>query len=542
MIATPIIVGSISAGTTLGTLGDVVFSNSNNITFGMSGQTMTAIAGSNDAVNFSAGTLSNNLASVVFSNSNGVSFGLNGSTITATVQTNYLTTAMLSNAVTLSNVNISAGTLSNNLSAWVLSNSNGVSFGLSGSTVTATVATNYQSQGAYLTTAMLSNAATISNVNVSAAGSSNNLSAMVFSNSNNVSFGLTGSTITATAGAGNVNFSVVGSSVNLTAIVLSNSNNATFGLNGSTVTISSPISISAGASNGNFTNIVFSNSNDINFGLNGNTITAQGAFISSYENIAIESSVTLTLTVNTLSHGAAFLLPMNGSFSFLRIPGLMTTNSTTLATTAQSMSASAALFSTLNAVVYSMGSGASSRSLMSVASGSNGWTMMNSISVATNGTQYSITQGVSFNAQGGGTTRTTQYSISNTNISLTTNQIATEWSGGRWLDINFANSLSPGAYWLLFGISTTSSTGGDANASAFTGGTNCNVRYSNHYGASQPNAGFGVMGSTNNSSGGYWGAGSFSTAGGGTTANLPISALSTSVNNVRLYFQLLRSA
>lgn len=39
--------------------------------------------GAPSPVNFSAGTTSNNLGSVVFSNSNGVSFGLNGSTITA---------------------------------------------------------------------------------------------------------------------------------------------------------------------------------------------------------------------------------------------------------------------------------------------------------------------------------------------------------------------------------------------------------------------------------------------------------------------------
>jgi hypothetical protein len=41
--------------------------------------------------------------------------------------------------------------------AFVFSNSNGVTFGTNGSTVTATVATNYQSQGAYLTTARASN-------------------------------------------------------------------------------------------------------------------------------------------------------------------------------------------------------------------------------------------------------------------------------------------------------------------------------------------------------------------------------------------------
>lgn len=44
-----------------------------------------AAAGGNASVNFSAGTTSSNLGSVVFSNSNGISFGLNGSTITGTV-------------------------------------------------------------------------------------------------------------------------------------------------------------------------------------------------------------------------------------------------------------------------------------------------------------------------------------------------------------------------------------------------------------------------------------------------------------------------
>jgi len=91
-------------------------------------------------VNVSAGTASNNATQVVFSNSNGVSFGLNGSTVTASV------------ATSLTNVNVSAGTTSNNLSAVVFSNSNGMSFGLNGSTVTGsyTVPTqSAQTLGAY---------------------------------------------------------------------------------------------------------------------------------------------------------------------------------------------------------------------------------------------------------------------------------------------------------------------------------------------------------------------------------------------------------
>lgn len=98
-----------------------------------------------------------------FSNLNGVTFGSSGSVITASVKTDYLTTQT---AFQFSNSNnVSFGTNGSTVTAsasypaqtaFVFSNSNGVSFGTNGSTVTATVATNYQSQGAYLTTAALS--------------------------------------------------------------------------------------------------------------------------------------------------------------------------------------------------------------------------------------------------------------------------------------------------------------------------------------------------------------------------------------------------
>ena len=203
-------------------------------TIASNGISVSVNAGGGGSLNISAGTTSNNLTALTFNNANGVTFGLNASTITAshnglttamasnastafaatgfTTTTiggaviagthdtaglklavpGYLTTAMLSNAVTLSNINVSAGTTSNNLSALTFSNGSGVSFGLNGSVITATVQTNY------LTTAMQSNAATISNINVSAGTTSNNLSALTFSNGSGVSFGLNGSVITAT--------------------------------------------------------------------------------------------------------------------------------------------------------------------------------------------------------------------------------------------------------------------------------------------------------------------------------------------------------
>lgn len=120
-----------SAGTTSGDLGSVVFSNSNNIQFGLNGSTITAIA----RVGVSAGTTSGFFSVVTFSNSNNVSFGLSNGIVTATA----------TNAI-----NLSAGTTSNNLAAAVFSNSNNVSFGLNGSTITASVAAGAGNTISYL--------------------------------------------------------------------------------------------------------------------------------------------------------------------------------------------------------------------------------------------------------------------------------------------------------------------------------------------------------------------------------------------------------
>lgn len=73
----------------------------------------------------------------------------------------YLTTAMASNAATISNIKVSAGTLSSNRSDITFSDGSGVSWGLNtNGVITATVKTDYQTSGAYLTTAMASNRGT----------------------------------------------------------------------------------------------------------------------------------------------------------------------------------------------------------------------------------------------------------------------------------------------------------------------------------------------------------------------------------------------
>ena len=128
-----------------------------------------------------------------------------GTNIVGTLATNglrigvpaYLTTAGTGGG--LSAINVSAGSTSGNVSALTFSNGSGVSFGFDGSNITATVATNYQSPGAYLTTAMPYNAgsnfvqagASLSGVGIAGAIASDLIELTVFTLAPNVGSGFT---------------------------------------------------------------------------------------------------------------------------------------------------------------------------------------------------------------------------------------------------------------------------------------------------------------------------------------------------------------
>jgi hypothetical protein len=162
----------------------------------------------------SVGASSASSGTVVFSNDNGVTFGLVGSVLTASVS------ASAASAL----INVSAGTTSQNLSNFVLSNDNGVSFGLSGSTVTAS--------------ASFEPAPLV----ISAGTQTASVTAITFSNSSNVSFGLSNGVITAVATAetsqGSINVSA-GTTSNLSsAFTFGNGNGVSFGLDAGTVTAS----------------------------------------------------------------------------------------------------------------------------------------------------------------------------------------------------------------------------------------------------------------------------------------------------------------
>lgn len=101
-------------------------------------------------IKVSAGTMSANRSDLSFNNGNGVTFGL---------ETNGVITASVAAAggAQTGVSGISAGTTQMTSGTLSIANGGGVSFGMNGNTLTATVATNYQSQGAYLTTARASN-------------------------------------------------------------------------------------------------------------------------------------------------------------------------------------------------------------------------------------------------------------------------------------------------------------------------------------------------------------------------------------------------
>jgi len=195
-----------------GSTGSIVFSNSNNVSFGNNASTITASASFNQSVQTQGSVqVQGSTGAVVFSNSNGITFGGNASTITASY-------TVPSTAGLISAINVSAGTTSNNASAIVFSNSNGVTFGLNGSTITASAAGG--GGGAA----------------ISAAGSSVSNGTVVFSNSNGVSFGMNGSTITATvnpgAAAGIAAIQVSDTTYTSGTVNFSNANGITFGSSG----------------------------------------------------------------------------------------------------------------------------------------------------------------------------------------------------------------------------------------------------------------------------------------------------------------------
>ena len=197
----------------------------------------------------------------LFSNKNGVSFGLDGTNITASV-------------VAAGAVNFSAGTTSGNLASVVFGNGGGVSFGLNGSTITGSYSQSTHSHST-------APAAFAAGTQTATSGT------IQFADSNGLAFGMNNGTVTgsytqsthshSTAPAAFAAGTQTGTSG---TIALLNGNGISFGMNGSTgITASytvpstagliSAVNLSAGTTSSNLAAATFANGNGVSFGLNG---------------------------------------------------------------------------------------------------------------------------------------------------------------------------------------------------------------------------------------------------------------------------------
>lgn len=313
------------------------------------------------------------------------------------------------------------------------------------------------------------------------------------------------------------------------------------GANGGTVSINAPATSSMSATgilsistNGSTISLgvpTIVGSPGISISSNASSITVGQVLQSVYDNFNgfWPNSTTMTARQSTSAMIPVYF-PEPISFGFIRMPITASQPASTTGVTTGNSQFSYGHTRTHNFVLYSRGTGANSLSLQSVASTSLTDQQSINVSANANSTQFSYTNRATYYSEGGTFGATFDYSSSAASLNFHTSNM-TRYSGVKMVAFPWATSLSAGQYFLAYGQSTSSASQYTANGSVFPLG------WSN-YGASQPNLAFGALGSATNSSVGiHYGLGSFTTAGGGTTASVPISAVSTSSAHNKMFVQ-----
>ena len=299
-----------------------------------------AAPGAGGGVGIAAGTRTATTANtLLFDNANGITFGLNG---------------VGGSIMTASHNALTAQT------AFVLSNSNGISFGTNGSTVTATVKTDYQTSGAYLTTAALSN----HSHNLATTTTNGSLIVVATTNSDGATFAVPPYLTTAQApGAYLTTAMQTGSQSQLW--VMGNSSAAIGGTNitgtmfsnGLSLSVAAPgggAAVTVSASNGSFTvgNLNFSNANNVTFGTSaGSIITASVAA----PGAAAENNAINLLGANTAGNTTATGSTIGYSGINLTLSGTNNSQVVISAPATSSISAVNGFFISANASTISMG-------------------------------------------------------------------------------------------------------------------------------------------------------------------------------------------
>lgn len=445
---------ALSAGTQSVNTGTVVFSNSNNITFGMAGS--SRITGSYN-FNASAGTTSNNLNSLKFADSNGISFGLNASTITASH--NGLTSQ--------SNQAFSAGAASSAFQTLSFQDSNGLSFSNNAGAIRMTHDLQYTSNTSNITSnALHTSASRVINIvaatNNTGGGTASLSSNVSFSNANGLTFytsagnavvgsytvptqtaqtlGLYASSQTTAQSSSSTvdarSLSIVGmgvASVGLSAgsfvisvpsgggagdgynilaagtqtattagtVKFADSNGISFGMSNSTqITASytvpstagliSAIKVSAGTTSNNLSALTFADSNGISFGLNASTVTASHNGLTSQSNQAFSAGAASS-AFQTLSFQDSNGISFSNNAGAIRLTHDLQFTSNTSAITSNALHTSASRVMNIIAATNNTGGGTASLSSNVSFSAANGLTFYTSAGNAIVGSHNALT-------------------------------------------------------------------------------------------------------------------------------------------------------
>lgn len=392
---------------------------------------------------------------------------------------------------------ITAPGSSQSVGAIEFSNANGVSFGMAGSTVTATVATNYQSQGAYLTTAALSN-------------HSHGNPILALTN-------LTGTTASNSAGL-TLSLSAGDLAAFLTTAALSNHSHgnptlALTNISGTTASNSAGLTLSLSAAN-----------------------PGGGAGVTrSYFN-NVEPNFQFNVANLLDSTRCVFPLDIPGvSADWVRQMISMGTNSTTRATSADT-SVSMRRASTLHFGLYTNMTGASSLSLQSVATFSVLSAVAFSLTANANGSEYSVSQSITYPSGSGATSEyTTSYATTQTNFALLTTHL-TGFSGLKILDIPVSSMIDNSNYWGAIGLSTAVTTVQNAAWSNWV------FSVAQVYARSQTNIAWGLPSGATINSLTNGGGGLISSAGMGPLASVALTGISSFAGNPTPHIELMRFA
>jgi len=521
-------IGGNTAGATANiSVGTYVLAGGNNITLSQNANTVTISAGAGGAGDggniLAAGTrTAGSNSSVLFSNLNGLIWGLdavNGSVMTAS----YTVPAQ---------------------TAFVLSNSNGISFGTNGSTVTATVQTNY------LTTAMASNRGS-DFVQATAAFAGTNASGTIASGGISVSVNAGGA-----GDGGNILAAGTRTAGSNSSVLFSDANGVSWGLNavaGSIMTASVKtdylttamasnrgsdfVQATAAFAGTNASGTIASNGISVSVAAPGG---GAGATVSKFYNMLGEPIAgTTSLTVGGSSvFVEPFIIPVHVSASYLRLPISAGFGSTTFASTANTtLSLNQSL--TQFFCIYSQGVGASSRSIQSIYSSSVSLRLNVHYAIGAASGNQSCSHAITYPSTGNSSIAfSTSYAPAASSIGRISTTHLTAFTGALFMDVPYASLLTPGNYWLGIQSSTATANTGTALTAATSRGS--------YIAISQVSSNIREMGAnTTEGSNMWWGYGHgwwTTNTFGATTASMALSQISTIANQPIVPFYLFRDA